>query len=89
MGSRSGLWSSMPARYAVGWPRSGASELGVGADGHRPTDRVVVLAEGEVVSAGPARRVVAESPAFAPQVAKVLGGGWMTMAELAPVLERA
>ncbi len=33
----------------------------------------VVLAEGEVVSAGPADRVVAETPAFAPQVAKVLG----------------
>ena len=29
-------------------------------------DDVVVLAEGEVVSAGPVRRVVAESPAFAP-----------------------
>ncbi len=52
-------------------------------------DRVVVLAEGEVVSAGPARRVVAESPAFAPQVTKVLGDGWLTVAELTPVLERA
>ena len=36
-------------------------------------DHVVVLAEGEVVSSGPVRRVVAESPAFAPQVTKVLG----------------
>ena len=36
-------------------------------------DEVVVLAEGEVVSSGPPRRVLAESPSFAPQVTKVLG----------------
>jgi energy-coupling factor transport system ATP-binding protein len=35
-------------------------------------DRVVVMAEGEVVADGPAAQVVAASPAFAPQVAKVL-----------------
>ena len=40
-------------------------------------DEVVVLAEGEVVSSGPVRRVVAESPAFAPQVTKVLGPPWL------------
>jgi energy-coupling factor transport system ATP-binding protein len=34
--------------------------------------RVVVLADGDVVSDGPAATVVTESPAFAPQVAKVL-----------------
>ena len=42
-------------------------------------DRVVVLAEGEVVSEGPTARVVAESPAFAPQVHKILGDGWLTV----------
>ncbi|MCW2865923.1 MAG: cobalt transporter ATP-binding protein, partial [Marmoricola sp.] len=42
-------------------------------------DRVVVLAEGEVVSEGPTARVVAESPAFAPQVHKILGEGWLTV----------
>ena len=42
-------------------------------------DRVVVLAEGEVVSEGPTARVVAESPAFAPQVHKILGAGWLTV----------
>ncbi len=42
-------------------------------------DRVVVLAEGEVVSEGPTARVVAESPAFAPQVLKILGDGWLTV----------
>ena len=34
--------------------------------------RVVVLAEGEVVADGPADDVLSASPAFAPQVAKVL-----------------
>jgi energy-coupling factor transport system ATP-binding protein len=47
-------------------------------------DRVVVVADGEVVSEGPARRVLAESPAFAPQVVKVLGPGWLTVEEVAP-----
>jgi energy-coupling factor transport system ATP-binding protein len=42
-------------------------------------DEVVVLADGEVVSTGPTSRVVAESPAFAPQVLKVLGHGWLTV----------
>ena len=42
-------------------------------------DRVVVLADGEVVSEGPTARVVAESPAFAPQVHKILGAGWLTV----------
>jgi energy-coupling factor transport system ATP-binding protein len=35
-------------------------------------NRVVVLAEGEVVADGPATTVLAGSPAFAPQVAKIL-----------------
>ncbi len=35
-------------------------------------DRVVVMAEGEVVADGPTDEVVASSPAFAPQVAKIL-----------------
>jgi energy-coupling factor transporter ATP-binding protein EcfA2 len=35
-------------------------------------DRTVVLAGGEVVSDGPTREVVMSSPAFAPQVAKIL-----------------
>ena len=45
----------------------------------RVADRVVVLADGEVVSAGPTAKVVAESPAFAPQVHKILGAGWLTV----------
>ncbi|WP_346007387.1 ABC transporter ATP-binding protein [Janibacter terrae] len=35
-------------------------------------DRVVVMADGEVIAQGPTAEVVVSSPAFAPQVAKVL-----------------
>jgi energy-coupling factor transport system ATP-binding protein len=34
--------------------------------------RVVILADGEVVADGPAATVLAGSPAFAPQVAKIV-----------------
>lgn len=49
-------------------------------------DDVVVLAEGEVVSAGAVRRVLAESPAFAPQVTKVLGAPWLRVDEVVAAL---
>jgi energy-coupling factor transport system ATP-binding protein len=52
-------------------------------------DEVVVMAEGEVVSSGPVRRVVAESPAFAPQVTKVLGAPWLLVDEVVAALETA
>jgi energy-coupling factor transport system ATP-binding protein len=45
-------------------------------------DAVVVLAEGEIVSQGPTRQVLAESPAFAPQVTKILGPGWLRVDEV-------
>ena len=52
-------------------------------------DRVVVLADGEVVADGPARHVVSHSPVFAPQVAKVLSPQpWLTVTEVARGLER-
>ncbi len=50
-------------------------------------DDVVVLADGEVVSSGPVRRVVAESPAFAPQVTKVLGAPWLRVDEVVAALD--
>jgi energy-coupling factor transport system ATP-binding protein len=50
-------------------------------------DRVVVLADGDVVSAGPVRDVLAETPAFAPQVQKVLGPGWLTVDQVVAALE--
>jgi energy-coupling factor transport system ATP-binding protein len=49
-------------------------------------DRVVVLAGGEVVSTGPAARVLAESPAFAPQLSKTLGPGWLTVDQVREAL---
>ena len=52
-------------------------------------DDVVVLADGEVVSSGPVRRVLAESPAFAPQVTKVLGPPWLRVDEVVAAIETA
>lgn len=46
-------------------------------------DRVMVMAQGEVVSAGPSATVMAESPAFAPQTAKILGAGWLIVDQVA------
>ncbi len=40
-------------------------------------DEVVVLADGEVVAAGPVVDVLAQSPSYAPQVMKVLGPPWL------------
>jgi hypothetical protein len=45
-----------------------------------------VLAEGEVVSAGPTAQVLGESPAFAPQVSKILGAGWLTVEQVRDAL---
>ncbi len=51
-------------------------------------DRVLVMAEGEVVADGPTAAVVASSAAFAPQVAKVLHPRpWLTVAQVAAALQ--
>ena len=42
-----------------------------------------------MVSTGPVRRVVAESPAFAPQVTKVLGAPWLRVEEVLTAWESA
>ena len=50
-------------------------------------DRVVVMAEGEIVADGPAADIVCSSTAFAPQVAKILfPSPWLTVAEVADAL---
>lgn len=50
-------------------------------------DRVVVLAEGEIVADGPTADVVVASPIFAPQVAKVMRPArWLTVAQIAGAL---
>jgi energy-coupling factor transport system ATP-binding protein len=52
-------------------------------------DRVLVMAEGEVVADGTAADVLASSPAFAPQVAKVLAPlPWLTVAQVRAALAR-
>ncbi|MFF3242257.1 ABC transporter ATP-binding protein [Streptomyces sp. NPDC002870] len=49
--------------------------------------RVVILADGEVLADGPTREVVVSSPAFAPQVAKVLAPQqWLTVAQVREAL---
>ncbi|MEE1823032.1 ATP-binding cassette domain-containing protein [Streptomyces sp. BE20] len=49
--------------------------------------RTAILAEGEIVADGPTPEVVLGSPAFAPQVAKVLAPGpWLTVPQVARAL---
>lgn len=48
-------------------------ELAAGA-----ATRVVMLAQGEVIADGGPAEVLGDSPVFSPQVARVLGGGWLT-----------
>ncbi len=50
-------------------------------------DRVVVLAEGEIVADGPTTEVIVASPAFAPQVAKILAPlAYLTVDQVARAL---
>ncbi|WP_079127129.1 ABC transporter ATP-binding protein [Streptomyces sp. TP-A0874] len=50
-------------------------------------DRVVILAGGEVVADGRTAEVVTSSPAFAPQVAKVVADGqWLTVSQVSRAL---
>ncbi|MGW9449668.1 ABC transporter ATP-binding protein [Streptomyces sp. NPDC055632] len=52
--------------------------------------RVVILADGEVVADGPTAEVVVSSPAFSPQVAKVLAPQpWLTVEQVERALEGA
>ncbi|MFD7834942.1 ABC transporter ATP-binding protein [Streptomyces sp. NPDC059761] len=49
--------------------------------------RVVILAGGEIVADGPTAEVVVSSPAFAPQVAKILAPApWLTVTQVARAL---
>ena len=53
-------------------------------------DRVLMMAQGEFVADGPAPQVVTASPAFAPQVAKILRPQpWLTPADVAQALRTA
>jgi len=56
----------------------------------RSCDRVVVMAEGEIVADGPAAAVLTASPTFAPQVAKILAPlRYLTVAQIAAALDPA
>ncbi|MFE9561652.1 ABC transporter ATP-binding protein [Streptomyces sp. NPDC006487] len=53
----------------------------------RAADRVVVMAEGDIVADGPATEVIVASPVFAPQTAKILAPlPFLTVDQLAAVL---
>ncbi|MFC6151362.1 ABC transporter ATP-binding protein [Mumia xiangluensis] len=52
-------------------------------------DHAVVMAQGEVIASGDVQHVLASSPAFAPQVAKVLGPEWLTVRDVRLALERS
>jgi energy-coupling factor transport system ATP-binding protein len=49
--------------------------------------RALVLADGEIVTSGDATFVLGGSPAFAPQVTKVLGQPWLTVRDVRRALE--
>jgi ABC-type cobalt transport system, ATPase component len=53
-------------------------------------DRVVVMADGELVADGPTVDVIVSSPAFAPQVAKILSPqAWLTVRDVRAALAPA
>ncbi|MEW9512677.1 ABC transporter ATP-binding protein [Streptomyces bacillaris] len=53
----------------------------------RAADRVVVMAEGDIVADGPTTEVIVASPVFAPQVAKILAPlPYLTVDQVASVL---
>jgi energy-coupling factor transport system ATP-binding protein len=52
-------------------------------------DRVVVMADGDIVADGPTSEVLVASPAFAPQVAKILAPlDYLTVAQVSSALDR-
>jgi energy-coupling factor transport system ATP-binding protein len=56
----------------------------------RSCDRVVVMAEGEVVTDGSAASVLTASPTFAPQIAKILAPlPYLTVGQIAAALDQA
>jgi energy-coupling factor transport system ATP-binding protein len=52
-------------------------------------DRVVVMAQGGIVADGPAAEILTASPAFAPQVARILAPDrWLTVDDVAEAIDR-
>src|SRR5690606_6339817 len=53
-------------------------------------DRVLGMAEGEIVADGPRREILVSSPAFAPQVSKILAPTpWLTVDEVRAALSQS
>jgi energy-coupling factor transport system ATP-binding protein len=53
-------------------------------------DRVLVMAQGEIVADGATADVIVASPALAPQVARILAPGrWLTVGDVAAALGRS
>lgn len=51
-------------------------------------DRVIVMAEGEIVADGPTAEIIVASPAFAPQTAKILAPlPYLTVPQVATALD--
>ena len=52
------------------------------------SDRVIFLSEGEIVADGPTLEILLSSPAFAPQVAKVMAPSpWLTVSDVMQAIE--
>jgi energy-coupling factor transport system ATP-binding protein len=52
-------------------------------------DRVIFLAEGEIVADGPTLDILLSSPAFAPQIAKVMSPRrWLTVSDVVSAMEK-
>ena len=80
-----GLWR--------GWLAEGAALLLVTHDVEMAATiatRTIMLSQGEVIAAGPTRDVLAGSPQFAPQMARLFPGcGWLTVQDVLGALDRA
>ncbi|MDQ3955677.1 MAG: ATP-binding cassette domain-containing protein [Actinomycetota bacterium] len=50
-------------------------------------DRVVLMAEGQIIADGRPAEVLGDSPVFAPQMARVFGPGWLTADQVADAIE--
>ena len=50
--------------------------------------RVIMLAEGEIVTDGPATEVLSSSPMFSPQVSKIMSpANWLTVSDVSFALD--
>ena len=78
---------SRQLRELAGRATASSSRLTTSSSVAEVADRVVVLADGEVITDGPARSVVCHSAGLASQVARILAPAeWLTVEEVADAL---